>query len=296
MSDSLIVGLDAGGTKTAALAAVGTETFALSGPGAQALRDGPDAAAALVVDLIDQARQRSDAPLAAVAVGLAGAGREDTQVAIAEALRPHLDGAAVAVVHDGDIAYRAAWGDESGALLIVGTGSFVFARTDDGETLRAGGWGAALGDDGSGTALGRAALRVLLAALDGGPPSALPSLAAEQHGLATSADVITAVYTDSQPLAAFAPLLLAAVDAGDWPAEAALRAEVNALARQAGWVATRAGDALRHRLRYSGGLSGEAVYQSALDAALDRHLPGWDVGPCTAQPVEGALALARTLV
>ncbi len=296
MNDSLFVGLDAGGTKTAALAAVGTSTFRLTGPGAQALRDGPEAAAAVVTSLVEQAQQQSDASLVAVAAGFAGAGREETRTAIADALRSSLGLEAVAVVHDGDVAYRAAWGTSSGALLIVGTGSFVYAKTEAGDSLRAGGWGAALGDDGSGTALGRAALRILLSCFDGGPPSILPELAAEKHGLEAAGDVIGAVYGDDAPLASFAPLLLAAVEAGDWAAESALRSETNALAKQAAWIATRAGNDLRHRLRYTGGLSGEPAYQSSLEAALERHLPGWDVSTCDAEPVEGALDLARSLV
>ncbi|WP_420456822.1 BadF/BadG/BcrA/BcrD ATPase family protein [Rubrivirga sp.] len=298
MNESVYVGVDAGGTKTAALATADGQSapVGLAGPAAQALRDGPEAAAAVVAALVAEARQAvGGGPLGGVAVGLAGAGRETVRRAVADALRPALGGAPLVVTHDADVAYHAAWGAESGALLLVGTGSLVFARTEAGEPARAGGWGAALGDDGSGAALGRAALRALLAALDGGPPSALPDLAADTWGLASADEVLTAVYAEGRPLAAFAPLLLAAVDAGDWAAEAALRAETNTLATQAGWLATRLGDGVAHRLAYSGGLATEATYREAIESALGRHLPGWAVGPCEAEPVEGALAMARAL-
>ena len=296
MSLSLVVGLDAGGTKTAALGAVGDATVSQSGPGAHASRDGAEAASTQIAALVDDLRQQADAPLAALAVGLAGAGRVETRDAVQHALESRFPDVPVTVVHDGDIAYRAAWGDESGALLLVGTGAMVLMRTDTGASLRAGGWGPAIGDDGSGTALGRAALRVLLAALDGGPPSALPEMAAETLGLASAPDVIASVYEEKTPLASYATLLLSAVEAGDWQAEAALRTEVNALARQVGWAATRAGDGVRQRLRYAGGLSNESAYATALEAALERHVPGWDLGPCASAPVEGALDLARSLV
>lgn len=296
MSDPLFVGVDAGGTKTAALAVAGDRSCRLAGPAAQALRDGPEAAAAVVSALLSDARRQLDgAPLAGVAVGLAGAGRDTVREAVGAALAPALDGAPLAVTHDADIAYHAAWGDGSGALLLVGTGSLVYARTDAGETVRAGGWGTVLGDDGSGAALGRAALRALLAALDGGPPSALPEIAAERFGIHSADDALAAVYTERRPLGSFCPLLIAAVEAGDWTAEAALHAEVNGLAKQAGWLATRAGDGIRQRLAYAGGLSGEPAYRTALDAALERHLPGWAVSRCEAEPVEGALAMARAL-
>ena len=297
MADPLFVGVDAGGSKTAALAVAGGRSCRLAGPAAQALRDGPEAAAAVVAALLADARRQLDgAALAGVAVGLAGAGRDPVRQAVTAALAPALDGAPLVVTHDADVAYHAAWGAESGALLLVGTGSLVFARTEAGETVRAGGWGTVLGDDGSGAALGRAALRALLAALDGGPPSALPELAAESFGLGDAESVMEAVYTERRPLASFAPLLLAAVEAGDWIAEAALHAQVNALAKQAGWLATRVGNGVRKRLAYAGGLSGEAAYRDALESALDRHLPGWAVTRCEAEPVEGALTLARSLV
>ena len=296
MTTSLFIGIDAGGSKTAAVAASGTQTQRFVGPAAQALRDGPQAAASVVATLVGEARTSlDDAPLAGVVVGLAGAGRDTVREAVAEALRPALGDVPLTVTHDADVAYHAAWGAESGVLLIAGTGSLVFGRTETGETVRAGGWGTALGDDGSGAALGRAALRALLAALDGGPPSALPDLAAEHFALTSAADVLEAIYTDQRPLSTFAPLLLAAVDAGDWIAEAALLAETNGLAKQAGWLATRTGDTLRHRVAMVGGLSGEPTYQRALEAALDRHLPGWTVARCEIAPADGALAMAQTL-
>ena len=295
MTGPLLVGVDAGGTKTALRAARGAETLDLMGPGAQALRDGPEAAAAVVSDLVSQAEDALSAGTTSLVVGLAGAGRPHVQSVVAHALRERFGDATVRVVHDAEPAYHAAWGTESGAVLLVGTGSLVYALDAEGQPLRAGGWGAALGDDGSGTALGRAVLRVLLAAFDGGPPSALPAIAAESRGLSSADDVFQAVYVRRQPLASFAGLALEAVAAGDWEAEAALRTEVNALAKQVGWLATRAGDRVLPRLAYAGGLAAEPVYRAALDAALERHLPGWTVGPCDAPPVEGALAMAQAL-
>lgn len=297
MPSPLFIGLDAGGTKTAALAATTGAPVRFDGPGAQALRDGPEAAAAALADLVERARASfGEAPLGGVAVGLAGAGREETQEAVVAALRSRLgDGVPLTVTHDAEVAREAAWGADSGALLLVGTGSFVYARTEDGETIRSGGWGALLGDDGGGAALGRHALRAVLSAFDGGPPTALVEIAAEEFGLDTADAIIEAVYAERRPLASFAPLLLAGVRADDWVASSILTREVNALGQQAGWLATVAGDTVAHRLAYSGGLASEDVYRTALEAALDRHLPGWAVSRCEVDPAAGALALARRL-
>jgi len=163
VSHSLFVGVDGGGTKTAACAAVGASGPArtFSGPAAQALRDGPEAAAATVAGVVAEAQSAFEGvPLGGVAVGLAGAGMEDIRARVADALAPSLGGAPLTVVHDAHVAHHAAWGDASGAVLLVGTGSLVYARTEEGEELRAGGWGTRLGDDGSGAALGRAAAAI----------------------------------------------------------------------------------------------------------------------------------------
>lgn len=296
MSSPLFVGLDAGGTKTAALASAGGPPRAFSGPGAQVLRDGPEAVADRVAALVAEAQAAfEDAPLGGVAVGLAGAGDARARRAVEAVLGPRLGSAPLTVTHDADVALQAAWGGESGALLLVGTGSLVYARTHDGDALRAGGWGDVLGDDGSGHALGRAALRALLAAFDGGPPTALTDQAAETLGLHAPADVVQAAYVDRQPVATFARLLLAAAEAEDWVASSVLTRETNALAQQAGWLATRAGDEVEHRVAYAGGLANEPVYRTALEAALGRHLPGWSIRRSEAEPVTGALAMAQSL-
>lgn len=301
MSPSLFIGVDAGGTKSAARACLvpqmgeaGVRTF--SGPGTQVTRDGALHAAGVVAALVEQARSAFGAtPVGGVAVGLAGAGPPDAQTAVADALRGLLGEASVAVTHDADVALEAAFGNESGTVLIVGTGSMAYARRTDGTTLRAGGWGSVLGDDGSGTALGRAALRAVMAAWDGGPPTALPEHLAEMHGLADAPAVVAAAHAPGASLARFAPVLLAAAAADDWVATSALARETNALAQQVGWLATTAGDTVAPQLALAGGLAGEPVYAAALSAALDRHLPGWSVAPAPVDPAEGALAMALRL-
>ncbi|MEO0559075.1 MAG: BadF/BadG/BcrA/BcrD ATPase family protein [Bacteroidota bacterium] len=296
MSSPLFVGIDAGGTKTALLATQGKPPVRLTGPGAQVLRDGPEAAVATLTSLIKEAQDAFDgAALGGVAVGLAGAGRAEQRDAVTQALKTQLDGAPVVVTHDADVALEAAYHSEGGALVVVGTGSMVYARTDEGETLRAGGWGALLGDDGSGTALGRATLRAVLASYDGGPPSTLAEGVAKRFGLDSAEAIISAVYLDGLPLSDVAPVLLDAVEDDDWVASSILTRETNALGQQVGWLATRAGDTVPKQLAYTGGLTNETAYRASLTAALERHLPGWTLRASQEEPVEGALAMAKRL-
>ena len=292
----LFIGLDAGGTKTDVVAISGDDRRTLGGPRAQALYDGPDAAADTLAALVADARSAlPDRPLGGVCAGVAGAGRDPERSAIEARLREVTDGAPVRVVHDAVIALEAAFPGESGAVLIVGTGSVLVAHDAEGALHRVGGWGWRLGDDGSGTALGRAALRAALAHHDGGPPTLLAEHLAEHEGLDSGESLLRAVYTDGRSVALFAPSLLAAAEAGDWVAEQALYREANAAGQQAGWLATRLGDRVEPRLALCGGLAGEPAYRSALDAALARHLPGWTLVETPVDPVEGALYLARRL-
>ena len=297
----LAVGVDAGGTRSAAHVRGGSEVRVVIGPSAQATRDGAEAAARVVAKLVREACAAfGGARLGSLAVGLAGAGSPDVQAAVTTALRVALGDALpldvpLDVTHDGEMALDAAWGEASGAVLVAGTGSVVLARTHEGEVLRVGGWGPALGDDGSGTALGRAALRAALAVRDGGPPTTLADHLAEHYGLSDAPTLVAAAHDAGASLARFAPALLAEAGADDWVATATLAREVNALAQQAGWLATRADGAVEPRLALVGGLAREPVYATALRDALDRHLPGWEVASEVVDPAAGALARAERL-
>jgi N-acetylglucosamine kinase-like BadF-type ATPase len=303
----LFIGLDAGGTKTALRAEGPGGAFTRTGPGVNVRRDGPEAAVNVLGALIVNARAaQPEAVLGGVAAGIAGAGEETDQRRIAAALRQALgptgSGIPVAVVHDAEIALEAAFpsgtsrfGDGTGVIVIAGTGSIVYGRLSTGATLRAGGWGRRLGDDGSGTALGRAALRAACAHRDGGPPTALTARLAETDGLDSLDAILRWTYDGHGDLATLAPPLLAAAEAGDTVASAILDAETDALAQQAAWLARRAGGRLEKRVSLLGGLIEEPTYRQALLQALAHRLPGWLAAPCACEPVEGAVRLARRL-
>ncbi|HLT47866.1 MAG TPA: BadF/BadG/BcrA/BcrD ATPase family protein [Rubricoccaceae bacterium] len=296
---TVFIGLDAGGTKTALRAEGPGGAFERVGPGVNVRRDGAEAAVRVLAGLVAEAREsQPEAPLGGLAAGIAGAGEAADRREIESGLRQALglDAAVpVAVVHDAEIALEAAFGDGTGVVVIAGTGSIVYARTAAGERLRAGGWGRRLGDDGSGTALGRAALRAACAHRDGGPPTALTAGLAGAHGLDDLDAVLRWTYDAHGDFATLAPLLLAAAEAGDAVAGDALDAETDGLARQAAWLVRRAGGRIEKRVALLGGLTGDATYRRALLQALAHRLPGWLVTTCECEPVEGAVRLARRL-
>ncbi|MDX1419755.1 MAG: BadF/BadG/BcrA/BcrD ATPase family protein [Rubricoccaceae bacterium] len=291
----LFVGVDAGGSKTALRIEGGEAVVERTGPGVNVRRDGVDAATERLGALLaDALGAFPEVRLGGLAAGLAGAGDPAVAHRIEATLRGRLslsEDVPVTVVHDAEIALEAAFGEETGIVVIAGTGSIVYGRTAAGATLRAGGWGSRLGDAGSGTALGRATLRAACTHHDGGPPTRLTARLAEDHALDTLDALLGWAY-DGGDLAALAPLLLATAP-GDAVAGGLLDAETDALAQQAAWLARRAGGRLEKRVALLGGLVREGGYRQALLQALAHRLPGWYAAPSEREPVEGAVALAR---
>lgn len=298
---SLFVGLDAGASNTH-LRAQCPDADALierRGPGANPNQTGLDRAATVLVDLVEEAlAECPSADRLAVCAGVAGAGREPEQTRLTEALRRALTGPErtvhVEVVPDALIAIDAAYDEDSGVVVIAGTGSMVLGRTPDGTLRRAGGWGSVLGDDGSGYALGRAGLRAVAAALDGGPDTALRARLHDKFGIDDRDDLLEAVYRSDLDVASVAPLVLDAAADGDAVATDRLAAQVGRLADQVGWLLEREAS-VTPRIALAGGLTQNAHYVRPLRRALAGRVPDATVHRLRDDPVAGALRRARRL-
>jgi len=295
----LYIGIDAGGTKTAARAvaidpATGTvqTRWATTAAGIQARRLSVEAVVDRLVACVDTLRGRApEAQLRGVVAGVAGAW--DLAPELSERLQAALAMPHAAVVHDGVLALEAAFGEGPGIAVIAGTGSVVLARTSDGAVHRRGGWGYRLGDEGSGYALGRHAFRAVGAALDGGRPTALQQLVADRWDLASREALLAHVYDRDASLATAAPLVIEAAPS-DAVAAAILDDETARLA-QLVHALREAHPTLRRAVVLFGGLRQAPRYVETLTQVLQDQHPAWTLRPSTAEPVEGALARARRL-
>jgi glucosamine kinase len=102
------------------------------------------------------------------------------------------------------------------AALVAGTGTVAVLRKADGGYGLAGGWGYLLGDDGSGYAIGRAALRATLGQLEAGEAtSPLVQSVLQELDATTTTDVKHAIYQNPQPRPAIAALARLVLDLGD---------------------------------------------------------------------------------
>jgi len=294
---ALCIGLDVGGSKTELLASHSDddEPVRLTGPGANIQRIGVEAAARTLADMIQQAlHQRPHRKLTSVCAGIAGAGRVNDQEALAHHLLQALDlspAPHVQIVHDAQIALEAAFHEGSGVIVIVGTGSVVFARARDGTLTRTGGWGYLLGDEGSGFALGQSGLRAVAHAIDGGPSTVLQAHVADQYGLDGRDQLIHQVYQHDWPMQDVAPLVIEAAVAGDAVAKRIVDEQTDQLACQVEWLIARSGDT-EPRIALLGGLVRETHYAEALQQSLRERLPDWSTRTIQRHPVVGALRLA----
>jgi glucosamine kinase len=215
----VFVGVDGGGSRSLALVldAHGAELARMEGgPGAVSAGH-IEAVTTHLVSLVSHAlRTAGHAPPAGSLVcGLAGAGAPG----VAARLVQRLTDAALAhhahVCTDAEVAHYDAFEAGPGMLLISGTGSIAWGRSDDGRTGRVGGWGPLLGDEGSGFAIGLAALRAVVRAADGrARPTALTDVVARHTGAAVPESlVVWAGSAERRAIALLAPAVLEAAEA-----------------------------------------------------------------------------------
>ncbi len=295
----LCIGIDAGGTRTRLLARLDASApWTTQAPGVNLQRDGLTVAVRHLGGLLRNVLRRYPGVKAVhVCVGVAGAGRMDDRERLATGLREALDPVPVPsleVVPDVWIAHEGAFAGEAGLLVLAGTGSIVLAKSEDGTFHRAGGWGRLLGDEGSGFALGRAALRAVADAFDGGPATSLTARLAERHGLDGPEALIRKVYAEKMPPEQCAPDLLAEAERGDPVARRITEHQAHALARRACWLTGRC-PTVPPRFALVGGVTDNTYYHTLLTATLRTALPGWTPVAPIATPVEGALHRACRL-
>jgi N-acetylglucosamine kinase-like BadF-type ATPase len=167
-----LIGVDVGGSKTAAGVSDGDQVIARAdGPGA-AIRPGRAlASAATVAEVVRMALAKAGRLSGDILlVGAAGAGREPERDELRKALRSENVAARVVVTTDIEIALAAAFADGPGIVVSAGTGSVAVGRDRTGRQHRIGGFGWQMGDEGSGYAIGRAALGAVSRAADGRSP------------------------------------------------------------------------------------------------------------------------------
>jgi len=307
-AENLVLGIDGGGTQTIVFLASRTSDGGWKqlgrGEAGPSNRQVVGTLASLAA--LDEATERAFAAagrprqaVRAACLGLAGAGRPGDQDIVREwAARTHLADA-VDVIEDAALLLAAGTPDGWGVAIVAGTGSMAFARSADGRTARAGGWGPLLGDEGSGYAIAIAGLRAAARSADGRTPATpLTEQLLTAYGLTRPEELIGVVYRggDRAALAALAPVVLEAAEAGDPAADRIVRDAAGELAAAAAAAAAQLDLGLALPVALAGGLLvSDSGYRKRVLAAFAER--GLAVGPVAlvTEPAEGAvrLTLAR---
>jgi N-acetylglucosamine kinase-like BadF-type ATPase len=242
-----VLGIDAGGSKT--VCQVGHPDGGLirevRGAGANLQSSGELQVEKVLHDVMSEALSGIDGAPAAVCIGIAGVGRPHDARVMRAMVSRLCRGSRSLIVNDALIALEAGAPGRPGIVLIAGTGSIAYGRDASGNAARAGGWGHLLGDEGSGFWLGRQALRAVLRAADQrGERTALAGRLLTHFGVTREQDLVKPVYDGGmkpRSVAALAPIVAEAADAGDAVAGRIVDVGADELAASAASVGRRLG-------------------------------------------------------
>lgn len=301
-----VLGVDGGGTRTRVavvgvdgrvrgIGMAGSSNYDDVGKDAAQAAIGQAASGALVAAGADRAQS------AAVFLGMAGVTSDaDKQhirdIALALRLAPP---DRIGVNHDCSAALAGGLEGRPGIVQILGTGSSCYGRNGAGESWMAGGRGQWISDEASGNWLGIQAMRMAVRAYDGRTPGTvlLPRVL-EALEIGSIEDILHRQFVvglTRAEIAALAPLVLAAADAGDAVAAEILDRGAQEVAEMVAAVARKLGldrSPVCEVCMVGGVVEGSASYRQRITTAVQRMTPTAEVKLPAQPPVIGAAILA----
>jgi len=303
----LLLGVDGGGSKTAALVASLDEAGQLhilgrgrAGPSNLRLA-GREQSIASLNQAVDEALGEANASGQEVdyaVLALAGSSSPDVRREVSNWAEMRKLSSRVGVIHDVDQVLVCGTENGWGIALIVGTGSVAIGVDTDGNTVTKGGWGHWFGDKGSGYDLGCKALAAVAEAADEtGPQTILSELILTRLDTVDPRGILAEVSADGdtrREVAALAPLILEAAERHDSVARNIVDGAVNETAK----LVTAVVDALAFTLPFPLALGGGVVckskfFRNELMTLLNKLEPGPAMVTVVDEPVFGCLEIAR---
>ncbi len=305
------LGVDGGGTHTrAALAdAAGNVLAEGHAEAANLVRVGLPAAINNIQRAVHEACDKlkiKTQQIASACFGLAGVGNAKHHAAMLAALQNVFPHVAIRLETDARIALAGATDLHAGVVIIAGTGSISCGINAAGRFARAGGWGPVMGDEGSGSYIGRRTLEAVVMAYDQrGAPTSMTAEVLRQFGVTAAPELPPVIYDASpeerqliqQKISQLSRVAVQCAAAGDWVATQILQAASLELARAACAVITQLD--LNHQrfpVAYVGGVfeAGELML-APLRAEIQRFAPLAELGAPLHSPMVGAVKLAQSV-
>jgi N-acetylglucosamine kinase-like BadF-type ATPase len=296
---AIFLGIDGGATKTTCVVGDETSILATATTGScSVLRVGEDKAREALHEAVRKACALASVDptrIVGACVGATGTARPHIAEKVTR-LMAQVVSCPVQVVGDMVVALQAAFGRGPGVITIAGSGSIAFGRSENGETLRAGGWGFQISDEGSGYWVGRIAVGRALRARDEGDQPLLLTEVMKAWQVSSPEELIQVANASPPPdFAGLFPVVLAAANAGDVLARTVLTVAGSELAGVARIVAGRL---FSKDAAVPMAMAGSVFRQSALVRqvfynAVRSEFAQAAMNPTVIEPVRGALELAR---
>jgi N-acetylglucosamine kinase-like BadF-type ATPase len=305
---SLILGVDGGGSKTAALIARSDDKGVIDiigrgfgGPSNLQLA-GKERSLTSLNQAIGDAMQEAGIngqKLDCAVLALAGSTSPDVQGDISKWASQRELSSRVEIVHDVAPVLASGTEDGCGIALIVGTGSVAVGVDSDGQSVIKGGWGHWFGDKGSGFYLGYRALAAVAEASDEiGPETILSEMVMDTLGTTDPRRILAEVTSSGdtrREVAALAPIVLDAAAKGDAVSRRIVNAAIKEASKLVAAVAKALGLKEAYQLAIAGGvICSSQFFQDQLIASLQRLQPSPGKVTLVEEPVLGCLKIAST--
>jgi glucosamine kinase len=298
-----VVGVDGGGTKTAAAVVaedLSVAAKAITGP-SNGRSVGTEAASVNIADAITQALATAATSLdqvSAICLCLAGFDTELDLPVPEQATRTLGYHGPVIIENDVLGAWAGATAVRPGVVVIAGTGATALGMNEQGDFWRTDGWDYLLGDAGSGFAVGHAGIQMAMRALDGRiAPTRLAHHLSEAYGVQNANEMrhlVDASRFGKFEIAKFATQVATAAEEGDAVAQAILTQAGTDLGESARAIIRRLGmQSATFGISTVGGVFKSATWVlPPFRRAIAEAAPGATLRPAAHPPEVGAAALA----
>jgi N-acetylglucosamine kinase-like BadF-type ATPase len=299
-----VLGFDGGGTKTECVlldSQKQVRATSRSGP-SNPFRIGHEAATAALTEAAQNGARDAGIDLhkiSAICAGLAGVGSAQSHEEMQHHITNAFPGAKLRLITDLELSLASISQPEA-IVLVAGTGSSALGRDAQGHTVRAGGHGPLLSDQGSAYDVGRLAVAAAVRERD-----------RTGSDSATGAEILHHLkfsnWTDLRDRARVAadevfprvfPVIAQAAESGDAAAQALLRNAAQEIAILAGALADRLRlrDSAIYIAKTGGMVSASKFFETQLDAELRKVAPRATIGRLPIPPAETAAHLALELI
>ncbi|MGO8719160.1 MAG: N-acetylglucosamine kinase [Acidobacteriaceae bacterium] len=297
------LGIDAGATRTRCALAEDDTILARASSGTiKIMRASVEDAEKNLDALLRDVSAESGVPLGSIVrtcVGLAGISVPRVADWVCNALHARVSGD-ILLAGDEEIALDAAFSGGAGVMVAAGTGSNLVGRTGNGQLVHVGGWGPVVADEGSGTWIGKRAVRAVFDALDHDKETLLMKKIQEAWALPSIGSLVDVANRIPGPeFSNLTPVVVECAQQGDPDAACILEQAGHFLGQYAALVVRRVEKlegkgAELPEVAFTGSiLSRIAPVREAMFAFLRRELPGIRIQSEGVDPLLGALWRAR---